>query len=284
MPLQWHPFLAQFLRQDYGDQLIIQEEVNLGDMPLRVDLLLIRRDASIELPYPFNFLGGQTLVEYKGPGEIANQADLVQLETYGLLYQQKEKLWNRQELTLWLLASQFSGNVSQPTGAYLSEEQIAIPSVRHGLLDGFPTCLIDLSQLPISEATLPLVMVSKGSQEKPLAEFLIDHHSTYSNYLLHFAHLHLSTLREVLSMRQMAWEEIGVEAKELIEFFGGPEKMLQIIGEWEESRIDPKELIEFFGGPEKMIIDLAQMVGKQQLLEILAQLPDQDNEASENHN
>ena len=85
-------------------------------------------------------------------------------------------------------------------------------------------------------------------------------------------------------MRQMAWEEIGVEAKELIEFFGGPEKMLQIIGEWEESRIDPKELIEFFGGPDKMIIDLAQMVGKQQLLEILAQLPDQDNEASENHN
>ncbi len=37
MALYWHPYLAELLRQDYGDRLIIEEEVSLGDMPLRAD-------------------------------------------------------------------------------------------------------------------------------------------------------------------------------------------------------------------------------------------------------
>ncbi|MBI1929003.1 hypothetical protein HYR99_32750 [Candidatus Poribacteria bacterium] len=263
MPLQWHPFLAQFLRQDYGDRLIIQEEVNLGDMPLRADLLLIRRDTSIELPYPFNFLGQQTLLEYKGPDTIANQSDLVQLEIYGLLYQQKESFWDRRELTLWLLASRFAENICQSNGAFLSDEQLAAPSVRHGSLDGFPTCFIDLERLPISEATLPLVMVSKGAQEEKLAEFLIDHHQTYADYLIQFIHLHPRTLREVLRMRQMTWEEIGVDPQDVIELFGADrtiENLVQLLGE------------------DRATAHFARLIGKDRLKEILEQLPDESVE------
>jgi hypothetical protein len=74
----------------YRDRLIIEEEVTLGDRPLRADLLLIRRDPTVALPFPFCFLGAQTLVEYKSPDDAATQADLVQLEIYGLLYAQRE--------------------------------------------------------------------------------------------------------------------------------------------------------------------------------------------------
>lgn len=41
MALYWHPYLAELLRQDYGDRLVIEEEVSLGDMLLRADLLLV---------------------------------------------------------------------------------------------------------------------------------------------------------------------------------------------------------------------------------------------------
>ncbi|MBC8230219.1 hypothetical protein H8E77_11785 [bacterium] len=50
MAIYWHPFLIQFLRQDYSSLLDIEDEVNLGEMPLRLDLLLIPRYSDIELP------------------------------------------------------------------------------------------------------------------------------------------------------------------------------------------------------------------------------------------
>lgn len=142
MALYWHPYLAELLRQDYGDRLVIEEEVSLGDMPLRADLLLIRRDPEVSLPFPFSLLGGHTLVEYKSPDDAATQADLVKLETYGLLYSQREGLVSREELSLWLLASRFRGELSRPRGSYLSEVQSAGSGVRVGHVDGFPTCVI----------------------------------------------------------------------------------------------------------------------------------------------
>jgi hypothetical protein len=100
MAVYWHPLLAQFLRWHYGDRLRIEEEVPLGEMPPRLDILFIRREREGELPYPFNHLGPTTIVEYKGPLDAAGHADLVKLEAYALLYQWQEDEWKRSELTL----------------------------------------------------------------------------------------------------------------------------------------------------------------------------------------
>ncbi|HIE51714.1 MAG TPA: hypothetical protein EYP85_08125 [Armatimonadetes bacterium] len=67
MAVYWHPFVAQFLRQEYQGRLIVLEEVSLGEMPLRADLILIKRDRRASLPFPFDCLGATTLVEYQGP-------------------------------------------------------------------------------------------------------------------------------------------------------------------------------------------------------------------------
>jgi hypothetical protein len=45
-------------------------------LPLEADLLLVRRDPAVVLPYPLQFLGPQTLVEYKSPDDTADQAML----------------------------------------------------------------------------------------------------------------------------------------------------------------------------------------------------------------
>ncbi len=145
MALYWHPFLAEMLRLRYSDRLIIRDKLPLGDLPLEADLLLIRRDPAVVLPYPLQFLGQQTLIEYKSPDDTADQAALAQLEIYGMLYCRREGLTRRRDLTLWLMASQIAGNVSQADRAELVNLQSVGPGVSYGMLDGFPTYLIDVA-------------------------------------------------------------------------------------------------------------------------------------------
>lgn len=230
MALYWHPFLAELLRMDYGDRRIVEDEVPLGDMPLKADLLLIRRDLSVALPFPFNCLGARTLVEYKSPDDVAKQESLVKLEAYGLLYCLHEKIERRQDLTLWLVASHFQKDVSRPNGAFLAGEREVGAGVHGGTVDGFPTFFIDLNRLPVLPETLPLVMVAKGPQERALVEFLVDHFQQYPHHLRLLRELHVQTLREVLRMRQLTPEQIGIDYRGLLDLLG-EERALDLIGE-----------------------------------------------------
>ncbi len=56
-------------------------------------------------------------------------------------------------------------------------------SIRLGSVDGFPTCLIDLTQLPIAPEALPLLLVAKGPQERALVAFLVEHFEAYPQHL-----------------------------------------------------------------------------------------------------
>jgi hypothetical protein len=211
MATYWHPLLAQFLRRDYGDRLIIEEEVNLGDMPLRVDLLLIRRYPAVPLPYPFSYLGTTTLVSFKGPHDSAAQAALQELEIYGLLYQQRANVPRRRDVTLWLVASKYAPQVSWREGAYLARAQDVGPGVRAGSLSRFPTCLVNLNELPVDTATWPLVMVSRGPAEQQLVEYFLDHQAELSQDLPKLIELHWQRFLEVITMRELTLEELGIE-------------------------------------------------------------------------
>jgi hypothetical protein len=262
MAIQWHPLLAQFLRQDYGDRLEIQEEVNLGDAPIRADLVLIRRDPKVGLPYPLNDLGAITLVEFKGPKETAGQKALTRLEIYGLLYYERTKLTRRRDLTLWLVASKFSRTVSQPEGTYLADARGVGPGVQGGSLDQFPTCLVNLNGLPVSRETLPLVMVSRGPQERVLAEYVLDHRQEHPDYLRLLMEMHQKAFEEVIKMRELTLEELGVE---------DPDKyiadVIKLVG---EQRILQKLREE--QGEEQVLRDLVNQIGLPKTRRLLDQL------------
>jgi hypothetical protein len=263
MAIQWHPLLAQFLRQDYGDRLEIHEQVNLGKMPLRADLVLIRRDPTVSLPYPFNHLGATTLVEYKGPDEAAGQQSLNQLEIYALLYGQKVSFRRRSELTLWLVASKFARHVSQRDGAYLAHARRVGPGVRSGSLDRFPTCFVDLNELPVNSSTLPLVMVSWGRQERALVEYLVDHRHEHSHYGRFLFELHQGIFEEVFLMRRLTMEEMGVE---------DPDEFITSLMKWagEERAL---KLVTQLLGEERILRGLVKREGAEQVLrELVNQL------------
>ncbi|ETX06096.1 hypothetical protein [Candidatus Entotheonella palauensis] len=268
MALYWHPYLAELLRQDYGDRLIIEEEISLGDMPLRADLLLIRRDPEVSLPFPFSLLGERTLVEYKSPDDAATHDDLVKLEIYGLLYARREGLASRQELTLWLLASRFRGEMSRRDGAYLAGAQSMGRGVRLGSVDSFPTCLIDLTQLPIAAEMLPLLLVAKGPQERALVTFLVDHFEAYPQHLRWLQELHVQQLREVLAMKKLTAEQIGLDYEALLDLIG-EERALDLIGEERALDLIGEERALDLIDQERILENLLQRQGEQWLREQL---------------
>lgn len=202
--------------------------------------------------------------------------------TYALLYQQREDIWQRRDLTLWLLANEFTDDISLSGGAQINDMQEIGIGVRGGTLDGFPIFLIDLGVLPVSGATLPLVMAAKGENEQSLVEFLLDNHAEYASYIGYLIELHGDMLMEVLMMRQMTAEEIGLDMETVIRFLKfysddkvkeglrklyGDEKIIQWIGEERAMEGLMRRV-----GEERAMKKLAQMVGEERWRQITEQL------------
>jgi hypothetical protein len=256
MAIYWHPYLAQLMRLSYEDKLNIEEEIPLGEMPLRLDILLSPGISVQELPFPFCCLGKQTIVEYKGPDDAGEHSDLLQLEIYALMYQQRKELWRRQEITLWLLASDFAEVISLPDGAHLENEYQVGKGVLGGILDGFPIYLLDLNEIPLNDDTLPLVLVSKGKRERELVEYMIKHYQRLGRYMPYLVWLHWEKLEEVLEMRELTLEEIGVDLDRVIRLLGGLEKVLQHADE------------------EQAVTILVRKLGKEKVRQMIEQIPE----------
>jgi hypothetical protein len=82
----WHPLLARLMDHLLCGGYSVQEEVLVGKLPLRVDILLVRReggglseasrrDLSVLVP----LLNRYTLIEFKGPTDSVEPGDAAQL-------------------------------------------------------------------------------------------------------------------------------------------------------------------------------------------------------------
>jgi len=229
MPIQWHPLLTRFLQRDYGDRLHIQREFPLGELPLRADFILIRRRPEVDLPYPLNYLGQTTLMEYEGPDETVSQPHLQLLDIHAHLYVFQQGLSARRDLVLWLVGSQFAAGLSAPGLASLEERAEVGPGLQRGVLDGFETYLMDLARVPMTEELLCFLLVTKA-RLRQLAEFLLDRRERQA-YYLNFMHLiHREALEEVLNMHGMTPEELEIDAEALIQACG-EEGIIELLGE-----------------------------------------------------
>ena len=73
----WHPLLTRLLAHVLASAYTVQDEVLVGKMPLRIDLLLIRREAGQlseasrqNLSALTPLLNRWTLIELKGPTDV----------------------------------------------------------------------------------------------------------------------------------------------------------------------------------------------------------------------
>ncbi len=101
--------------------------------------------------------------------------------------------------------------------------------VQGGTLDGFPTFFIDLARLPFRPEALPLLMVAKGTREREMVEFLIDHFHEYPQHVRFLRELHVQTLREVLRMKQLTPEQIGIDYRALLDLIGEEQVVKELV-------------------------------------------------------
>ena len=265
MAIYWHPLLAQFLREDYGDRLEVKDSVKIGKMPLELDILIFPSVPTEKLPYPFKYLGGTTIAELKGPNDTATWREIAQVENYGCLYQLREaKIKNRGKITLWLIASKFSSTFNQPPEDYIDNLNKIGDGVRKGFLAKFPIYLIDLGELPITLHTIPLLIVYKGDKkrEKEIIRFFIEHYQELRKYSHFFSTLHTKAFKEVLDemdLRNLRGLDLDLPA--IIDLFG-LDRIIQTVGQ--------EEVIEVIGR-EKVLETLFPNLTKEQIKKLIEQ-------------
>src|SRR5262249_55452754 len=89
----WHPLLASLLRWQLGDHYRVEEEVNVGQKPLQIDILLLQQQRG-ELPDSarrilaglVEYLNVFTLLEFKSPSDTLRAGDFQTFLAYALLY------------------------------------------------------------------------------------------------------------------------------------------------------------------------------------------------------
>ncbi len=108
----WHPLLTGLLRWQLGSHYQLQEEVPVGQKPLQIDVLLVRKEEG-ELPEDARrvlaglaeYLNELTLLEFKSPSDTLRAGDFQTFLAYALLYRaQNEPLLAPERLHLLVLA------------------------------------------------------------------------------------------------------------------------------------------------------------------------------------
>ncbi len=108
----WHPLLASFLRWQLGNHFKLEEELLVGLMPLKIDVVLLRRIEGDLPPHAQKVLAGlaeylndYTLIEFKSPSETLRAGDFQTFLAYSLLYRaQTDPLLDPSKLHLVVIA------------------------------------------------------------------------------------------------------------------------------------------------------------------------------------
>jgi len=116
-----HPLLARLLDFSLSSAFTVVDEVLVGKMPLRVDILLLRREdghltdsARRDLSALVPLLNRFTLIEFKGPTDVLERGDFARLTGCAYLWhgQQSEPIPSNQ-VTLIVLAPTISGPLEE---------------------------------------------------------------------------------------------------------------------------------------------------------------------------
>jgi len=275
MAVYWHPFLSQFMRDDYGDRLDIKDSVKLGEMPLEMDLLIKPLVPVDELPYPFNHLGVTTIADLKGPEDTAIWDDLAQIEGYACLYQRRKgiRIRDRSKITLWLIASKFSRTFNQPPENYIDNLTPLGEGVSKGEIAKFPIYIIDLETLPITLGAFPLLMVYKGNleREKEIAAFFVEHYQELKRYTRFISTIHAEALEEVSkTMDLSSLQGFDLNLPAIIRLFG-TRKVLDTLGEEEVVDTMGLDRIIETAGRERILEEMFPNLSKEQIKKLIEQ-------------
>ena len=94
-PLQWHPAFQAVLQIEFereAGHLQFLKEYNLTDSPLRIDTLIVKREAEIQIQKKIGRLFRRyNIIEYKGPGDSHSINSFFKVNGYACLLQSRTR-------------------------------------------------------------------------------------------------------------------------------------------------------------------------------------------------
>ncbi len=134
------------MKVEYGlirAQLTYEQEIQLGEDPIRLDFLIIKKDTAVALTDPIGeFFRAVNLFEYKSPEDGLSIDDFYKVQGYGLIYKGFDRKVNElpiEEMTLTLVRHAYPREmlkelkrsgfiITEPRqGIYRFEGKISIP-------------------------------------------------------------------------------------------------------------------------------------------------------------
>jgi hypothetical protein len=266
----WHPLLAALLRWQLGSHYHLDEEVPVGQKPLQIDILLLRKELG-ELPQSarqvlaglVEYLGEFTLLEFKSPSDTLRAGDFQTFLAYALLYRaQNQPLLEPGRLHLLVLAPKLTKPYREELRALGVTAEPQAPGIwrLHGGLAVHPTWVLETEELAGLEHPL-LTLVSP--------QFLRDHVATYDT--LHqggYTELVVYLAQQISQFRfrgkEFAMQHLGAE-DELKQVMRGlwavmsPEERQEVLSKTARdllATLPPKERLEGLS-PEELLRSLS---------------------------
>jgi len=225
----WHPLLERLLTFSLSPAYTVQGEVLVGKMPLRVDILLVRRlGAEIpdvkrgEVAALLPLLSRFTLIEFKAPTDTLERGDFAQLLGCAFLWHsQQSELVPREDVSLVVVAPRITGPFRDELRALGCETADHAPGVYR--VSGLPftvwlveTDVMTASSAPVLSLVSRIFLREHASIIDELTEMGYSKMAYYAVQLIH----QLQTHREEFAVPTEVSDEFGkLDANLVAEFW-----------------------------------------------------------------
>lgn len=225
--LQWHPaFFAgiQIELADEAENLIFENEHNLGTKPMQIDVLIIKKNPDIQLKKNIGQLFRKyNIIEYKSPDDYLSIDDFYKVYGYACFYKADTAHTNRmrpEELTITFVCNhyprKFIHHLATKRGIIVTRRSDGIY-----YLDGdlFPMQLIISSRLS-EDNNLWLRNLTNNIRERKTAEKLIsayaehNENSLYKSVMNIIVHANTEQFKEAKNMCEALLELFKEELDE----------------------------------------------------------------------
>jgi hypothetical protein len=190
----WHPLLVRMLDYALGSAFTVEEEVSVGKIPLRVDILLVRREGGQlseakrqELSALVPLLNRFTLIEFKGPTDGMERGDFSQLVGCSFLWlSQQTEAVPHEDVSLVVLAPTVTGPLRDELRLLSCEVREHEPGILQVVGLPFLTWLVE-TDLMAKRGQPILSLVSRvflKDRERIIEELVHTGHETLLRYMV----------------------------------------------------------------------------------------------------
>ena len=224
--LQWHPaFYAgvQIELCEEADQLIFENEHQLGTKPKEIDVLIIKKQSNHQIKKNIGKIFRKyNIIEYKSPTDYLSIDDFYQVYAYACFYKADAPILNyvpAREITITFVSEHYPRNLIK----HLEKERLYhIRKIEHGIYyvegDYFPIQIICTKQLT-DKSNFWLHNLSNKINTKEQALKVMQHYEKHNNEKLYSSVVNViinannTTFKEVSGMCE-ALEKIYAEKYE----------------------------------------------------------------------